>query len=95
MRLDSKIVQFLKSEFAQKVPDATLYLFGSRIDDNAKGGDIDLMIISQNRIPGQTLRSIRTRFYQQFGWQKIDMVNFAQDENPTFRQLIEPTAILL
>jgi uncharacterized protein len=95
MRLDTKIVQFLKSEFSQKVPDAALYLFGSRIDDNAKGGDIDLMIISQTHIPPKILRSIRTKFYQQFGWQKIDMVNFAQDENPTFRQLIQPSAILL
>ena len=95
MRLDTKIVQFLKSEFSQKVPDAALYLFGSRIDDNAKGVDIDLMIISQTRISPKTLRSIRTKFYQQFGWQKIDMVNFAQDENPTFRQLIQPSAILL
>jgi uncharacterized protein len=95
MRLDTEIVQFLKSEFSQKVPDATLYLFGSRIDDNAKGGDIDLMIISQTRIPVQTLRSIRTKFYKQFGWQKIDMVNFVKDETPTFRQLIQPNAILL
>lgn len=95
MRLDNAIIQFLKSEFSQKVPDAVLYLFGSRIDNNAKGGDIDLMIISQARISTQTLRSIRTKFYQQFGWQKIDMVNFVQDESPTFRQLIQSTAILL
>jgi predicted nucleotidyltransferase len=95
MRLDTKIVQFFKSEFSQKVPDAALYLFGSRVDDNAKGGDIDLMIISQTRISRGILRSIRTKFYQQFGWQKIDMVNFTQDENPTFRQLIQSSAILL
>jgi len=95
MRLDNNIVQFLKSEFSQRIPDARLYLFGSRIDDNAKGGDIDLMIISQKRISQEILRAIRVRFYQQFGWQKIDLVNFTQDENPTFRQLIEPTAVLL
>lgn len=95
MRLDDTIVQFLKAEFSRKVPEAKLYLFGSRADDNAKGGDIDLMIITPEHIPSPVLRSIRVKFFQQFGWQKIDMVNFAKDEHPTFRQIIEPGAILL
>jgi len=45
MRLDPKTLEIIKSEVANQLgPEAIIRLFGSRVDDNLKGGDIDLYI---------------------------------------------------
>jgi hypothetical protein len=45
MRLDPKTLEIIKSEVADQLgPEAIIRLFGSRVDDNLKGGDIDLYI---------------------------------------------------
>ncbi len=45
MRLISTDIALLQAVVSQVAPDANaIRLFGSRIDDQAKGGDIDLMI---------------------------------------------------
>lgn len=46
MRLDPKEIETLKSSLKELDRNAKIYLFGSRIDDNKKGGDIDLLVIS-------------------------------------------------
>ena len=48
-------------------------MFGSRVRDDAKGGDIDLLIISEilNR---KRLRSLRLRLQDCLGERKIDLV---------------------
>ena len=50
MRLDNKIIIFLKQAFAEKIPKAKLYLFGSRADDTSLGGDIDVLVLSNQLI---------------------------------------------
>ena len=45
MRLDPEIVPRLVTEIRQVYgPDADIWLFGSRTDNNSKGGDIDLYV---------------------------------------------------
>lgn len=45
MRLSDKERAIIKKSIDTIIGDATVYLFGSRVDDAKKGGDIDLYII--------------------------------------------------
>ena len=95
MRLDDKIKYFLKQALGEKIQEARLYLFGSRTNDDALGGDIDIMILTNNFVDKKVFRTIRVEFYKKFGWQKIDIVCFRYDDESAFRQLIQTNAIEL
>ena len=49
MRLSSKEVEIIKENTKKIFGNSKIILFGSRIDDNKKGGDIDLYIIPKNK----------------------------------------------
>ncbi len=76
MRLSKVYRDVIKSE-AQAVfgEDITVNLFGSRIDDHKKGGDIDLYIMTSNQ---QDLFQKKLRFLARvkriLGEQKIDVI---------------------
>lgn len=95
MRLDDKIRYYLKQEVAKQIPGAKVYLFGSRTNNNALGGDIDILILSDEPINKRLIRLIRVEFYKRFGWQKLDIVNFTYNDDSVFKQLIVPHAIEL
>jgi predicted nucleotidyltransferase len=46
MRLDSSIIQFFKQTIKEEIPGARVYLFGSRTNDDAHGGDIDILVLT-------------------------------------------------
>ena len=48
MRLSKKEVKVIKTTVLEVFQDSKIYLFGSRLDDSKKGGDIDLFIISND-----------------------------------------------
>ncbi|MDD4969945.1 MAG: nucleotidyltransferase domain-containing protein [Paludibacter sp.] len=95
MRLDTNIIQFFKQRIPQICPDATIYLFGSRVIDEAKGGDIDLMILTNKPVDKKLFRPVRIEFFKKFGWQKLDLVNFTYEDNSVFKQIIQTNAIEL
>jgi len=46
MRLPEAERQAILNAVRSEDPDAVVYLFGSRVDDAARGGDIDLLVLS-------------------------------------------------
>lgn len=73
MRLKKEEIEVLKNTLYKLSNEAKIYLFGSRVDDNKRGGDIDLLIISK-KLTKRDLRKLRTEFFKHFGEQKIDIV---------------------
>ncbi len=94
MRLTNKEIDTIKNSVLALDADAHVYLFGSRVDDTKRGGDIDLLIES-NILTKQDLRKIRWQFFERFGEQKMDLVLDAGIENQAFINMIKPTAVQL
>ncbi len=92
MRLKKEIKEFIKDKAADLSPGVEIYLFGSRINDRGRGGDIDILLLSDQKIERSSLRHFRLDFYKRFGWQKIDLVNFTKDDSSTFKRFILTTA---
>jgi predicted nucleotidyltransferase len=95
MRLNPDIADFLKIIIQEKIPGSTVFLFGSRTDDKTKGGDIDLMILTDEPVDKRTFRMIRVEFVKRWGWQKLDLVNFTHSDKSPFRKLIDKNCIPL
>ena len=94
MRLSEQEIKLLKNELKLLSNEAKLYLFGSRVDDAKKGGDIDLLIVS-NELTKKDLRILRIEFFKEFGEQKIDIIlDNGEFLNP-FNRFIFQKAILL
>ena len=95
MRLKPEIANYLKQLIQERMPDSAIYLFGSRIDDKALGGDIDLMILTNEPADKRIIRKIRMEFIKKYGWRKIDLVNFTYSNQSSFRKLIDNSSIRL
>jgi predicted nucleotidyltransferase len=93
MRLTQKEKDNLLKSIHYWDKDAQVYLFGSRTNDNKKGGDIDLAVRS-NRIGLKEKIDVKLKFFEEFGVQKIDLFGF-NDESNTFWNVIKEHALLL
>ena len=77
MRLDDKTRNIIKSEVAMAFGDqAVVRLFGSRVDDAQRGGDIDLLIEPNqtlaNRIQAEC--SLAARLFIKLEGRKVDVL---------------------
>lgn len=90
MRLTKEEISGIKKAFYETFKEGEIYLFGSRIDENQKGGDIDLYIIPFKKI--KNLREEKLKFLikldEYLGEQKIDVI-ISTDKN----RLIEQEAL--
>ncbi len=91
MRLKTWEVETIKEVIAQIDPKAKVYLFGSRVDDRKRGGDIDLLIDSKV-IGIKELLRIKTKLFLKLGDRSVDIV--LKRDNPFVRH-IEREAIKL
>jgi predicted nucleotidyltransferase len=89
MRLNKKYIKTIKLFFNEIFKSGEIYLFGSRVDDTKKGGDIDLYLVVPNH--NDLLRKkikFLAKLKRELGEQKIDIV-FNKNKN----RLIEQEAI--
>jgi predicted nucleotidyltransferase len=47
MRLTASEIAAIREEVGRLDPKAEVYLYGSPVDDTARGGDVDLLVISE------------------------------------------------
>lgn len=73
--------------------NASVYLFGSRVDDKKKGGDIDLLILS-SILTSDDKRAIKSKLYELLGEQKIDIVLAVDDSEPFVKIALETGVVL-
>ncbi len=73
VRLSKAEINALKNATLKRDKDAKIYLFGSRTDSTKKGGDIDILILSQ-ALTNRDIRHIRLDFFRDFGEQKLDIL---------------------
>lgn len=89
MRLNENYIKVIKKSFFEVFNQGEIYLFGSRVDDSKKGGDIDLYLVVENKI-NMFKNKIKflAKIKRELGEQKIDVI-FNIDKN----RLIEKEAI--
>ncbi len=90
MRLSDNERELIKKAFFEIFQDGKIYLFGSRVDDTKRGGDIDLYLCPFFKYDNE--RELKRKFLikldEYIGEQKIDAV-MAKDKN----RLIEQVAL--
>jgi len=88
MRLADEEQSAIADIIYQADADALIYLFGSRVDDAAKGGDIDLLVLSK-RINLMTKLQILAQLHQKLGERKIDIAVYSDTTRPFPRMVMQ------
>lgn len=98
MRLTNTQIQIIKSETKLVFgKTAHVYLFGSRVDDNKKGGDIDLLILTDITTQSQRTKVdlLHVNLILALGDQKIDILVNSPNTNLSIIATALQTGILL
>ena len=86
MRLNDKYIMTIKNSFQEVFGKGEIYLFGSRVDDSKKGGDIDLYLVVKDKSDLFRKKLLfLAKIKKALGEQKIDVV-FNIDENRLIEQ---------
>ena len=93
MRLSMNEIEKIKYTLSNIDSDAKVYLFGSRVDDRKKGGDIDLLVFSKKMKSSESIK-FQTKLWDVLGEQKIDVV-IPNANNKNFVNLVMEEAIQL
>ncbi len=97
MRLSkNQILAILKAK--EKIfPNSQIYLFGSRTDNTRAGGDIDLYILSDNRVLDGVKKRIEflVLLKSLIGDQKIDVILATQSQNRLIDKIVKKEGILI
>jgi predicted nucleotidyltransferase len=85
MRLSPDQIQIIRQTIADDLgQSAQVVLFGSRLDDAAKGGDIDLMVTLPDTIGLPTMRAARlaAKLERRLDGRRVDVVLVTPETRP-------------
>jgi len=90
MRLTKHEIESIKKAFQETFENGKIYLFGSRVDDTKRGGDIDLYLVPNTVFNDEMEKKIEflVKLDNYIGEQKVDVV-IAKDKS----RLIEQEAL--
>lgn len=77
MRLTENTAQIIRETASEVLgPNVRVRLFGSRLDDTARGGDIDLLVEMPRPVerPALMAANFKARLLERLGDQRIDVV---------------------
>jgi len=94
LRLSSREVELIRDSVRSTLGEVPVYLFGSRVDESKRGGDIDLYIIAprQNDLFRKTLR-LKTRL-EDLLYKPVDIVVSRDRNRPIEREAIKGVRIV-
>ena len=99
MRLSAQERQIIKQVVSQHFGNAAqAWLFGSRTDDQARGGDIDLLVRIPQPIDNDFLAAValETDLQEALGDQKIDILLLPPGTNETpIHRIAQKTGVLV
>ena len=88
MRLKNSEIEIIQKAIHSVDPKASIYLFGSRVDDSLKGGDIDLVVLSTTLTYGDKIK-IKKQLFEEMEEQKIDLIIARDTTDPFVRLALE------
>ncbi|GAB6057129.1 nucleotidyltransferase domain-containing protein [Desulfonatronum parangueonense] len=93
MRLHQDQIENIREVVLTRDPAARIFLFGSRVDDQQRGGDIDLLVLSQ-KLDATDRRKMKVDLYRRIGHRKIDLL-LAPDDRRAFVRLAMEEGVAL
>lgn len=99
MRLNDMTRNIIKHEVASMIgTECIVRLFGSRVDDNQRGGDIDLLVECYEPIENRVLVECKlaARLYIKLGGRKVDVLikDSSAPDRPVHQQAIQNGVVL-
>ncbi|MBI4810493.1 MAG: nucleotidyltransferase domain-containing protein [Ignavibacteriales bacterium] len=95
MRLHPDEIESIKSTICGRIPGSEVFIFGSRAHDGARGGDIDILIISDREIPLEENLRIKIDLKEKLGDQKIDLICQTAGKLSPFAELMKIEGVRL
>lgn len=94
MRLSNREIELIKNSVRSALGDVPIYLFGSRVDESKKGGDIDLYIIApiQKDLFRKTMR-LKTQL-EDLLYKPVDIVVSRDRNRPIEQEAIKGVRIV-
>lgn len=83
MRLTAQQIQIITDAVARLAGDtAEVYLYGSRLNEQAKGGDIDILVEAEQRVSRITQGRLQMELENKLGL-PVDILIHVRNEKPT------------